>query len=105
MDDTLYKITILLYSNDFMDIGEIVVFESGALLFDQSLHSSSETAAKALVAFTLIEEDRLILKLFKKNSFENLLLKMTVPWEGEHERAISSSPSNQRAKRVGCEAW
>lgn len=75
MDDTLYKISILVYSNDFMAVGEIVVFESAA-------QSQSDAAAKALVAFTLIEEDRLILKLFKKNSFENLLLKMAVPWEG-----------------------
>jgi hypothetical protein len=83
MDDTLYKVSVLLYSNDFLDIGDIVVFEYNALAPSQS------DAAKALVAFTLIEHDRLILKLFKKNSFENLLLKMVVPWEGSFEEKSS----------------
>ena len=70
MDDTLFKVSVLLYSNNFLDLADIVIFESNALASD----------TKSLLSFALIENDRLLLKLFKKSGAENTLLKITSPW-------------------------
>ncbi len=69
-DDSLFKISVLLYRNHFLDLTDIIVFESNALTSD----------SKSLVSFALIENDRLVLKLFKKSGAENTLVKMIAPW-------------------------